>query len=228
MVSRTTVGTLAELRGEGPPAQAGMNRLCRSIDSGLAETNLSPAKEHVWGEVIWSWGRWWMKLFISADISKPGSAAGGEVRNLRIQLTTASPEAKTFVSSSFCQKGRNNMLSSKIACESMCFSSVSSRQTFLEICVCFVIVHYSVGEKGISEKSSYFPMIPAWYTTIILLCSLKSSIRVNYKYLEVHIWSLENAVFLVALIPLTRHKILTVWAVSNCFLGFKIIFLISE
>lgn len=174
-----------------------MNRLCRSVASRLAEESLSPAEECVWSEVVWFWGRWWMKLFVSADISKTGSGASREARNLSIQLTTTSPEVKTVVSSSFCQKGRNNVLISKVTCESLCFSSVSLRQNFLEICVCFAIVHYSVREKSISEKNSYFLTIPAWYTTVILLCSLllKSFIRVNYKYLEVHILSFENAIF---------------------------------
>lgn len=74
-----------------------------------------------------------MKLLVSAAVSKPGCESRKEVGNLSIQLVTASPEAKTVVSSSFCQKGRNNMLISEIISESLCFSSISPRQNFLKM-----------------------------------------------------------------------------------------------
>lgn len=59
-----------------------------------------------------------MKLLVSAAISKPGCESRKEERTLSIQLITASPEVKTVFSSSFCQKGRNNVLISEIFSES--------------------------------------------------------------------------------------------------------------
>lgn len=50
-----------------------------------------------------------MNIFTSADIFKPGCGAGSEARNLNNQLPTASPELKTVVSPSLCQKEKNNV-----------------------------------------------------------------------------------------------------------------------
>lgn len=174
-----------------------MNRLCRSVASRLAEESLSPAEECVWGEGVSFGGTWWMKLFLSADIFKPGCGLSGKGGTWAFSSQQPHQKWRLLLVHLFAKKGRSNMLISKIACESICFRSVSPRQNFLEINVCFSIVHWSVREKSISDKSSYFLIIPLWYTTVILLCSLlwKSSIRVNYKYLEVHILSFENAIF---------------------------------
>lgn len=88
---------------------------------------------------------------------------------------------------------------------------LNASETKFSIDICFAIVHYFVREESISEKNSYLLTIPAdtkqlFYSVFYFW----SSVRVNYKYIEVHRLSFENAIFFVALTPLTRNKILTV------------------
>lgn len=125
---------------------------------------------------------------------QPGCGASREARNLNNQLTTAPPELKTVVSPPFFQK-ENNTFISEIVWVNML--QLYPWDIIFWRYVCFPIVHYSVREKSISEKKQSFPVYPSLHKTFILLWSLllKSSTRVNYKYLEVHILSFQNSIF---------------------------------
>lgn len=196
MLSKT-VRTSPELTGEGPFPQAGMNRLCWAVSSRIAEESLTPTEECRWSEAIWFWGGWWqMNIFTSADIFKPGCGAGSEARNLNNQLPTASPELKTVVSPSLCQKEKNNVFILEIVWVNILQLSIPETKFSGDMCF-FCYCALLCQRKKYFRKEQFFPVYPSLHKTVILLCSplLKSSTRVNYNYLEVHILSFENAIF---------------------------------
>lgn len=136
-----------------------------------------------------------MNIFISADIFKPACGANREARNLNNQLLTASPELKTVVSPYFFQE-KNNIFISEIVWVNMLQLSVPKTNFSEDMCF-FWYCALLCQRKKYFRKEQLFPIYPYQHKTVILLCSLlsKSSTRVNYKYLEVHILSFGNAIF---------------------------------
>lgn len=137
-----------------------------------------------------------MNNFISADIFKSGCGASREARSLNNHLTTASPELKAVVSPSLCQKEKSNILISEIVQVNMLQLSIPETKFSEDMCL-FCCCALLCQRKKYFRKEQLFPVYPSLHKTVILFCSLllKSSTRVNYKYLELHILSFENAIF---------------------------------